>query len=130
MHWSMWMIFFCSQKIRNFMKDYSLNFTILWNLKGLCFQKRKWSLGAIEFLGVKITDGNYTLQPHIVASFSEFPDKLTSVKQIQQFLGIFNYMSYFILKIFRYRNYLAQILKKAPQECNPLTQKQSKNWKG
>ena len=73
---------------------------------------------SIDFLGVNISNGKYTLQPHIASSLDEFPDKLTNTKQIQQFLGIVNYMSDFIPKVSRYRNYLAQLLKKSPPEWN------------
>ena len=73
---------------------------------------------SIDFLGVNISDGKYTLQPHITSSLAEFPDKLTNAKQIQQFLGIVNYMSDFIPKISRYRNCFAQLLKKSPPEWN------------
>ena len=45
-----------------------------------------------------ISNGKYTLQPHIATSLKEFLDKLSTVKQIQQFLGIVNYMSDFIPK--------------------------------
>ena len=71
--------------------------------------EKKMVLGQsfIDFLGVNISDGRYSLQPHIAASLGEFPEKLTSAKQMQQFLGIVNYMSYFIPKISKYRNCLA-----------------------
>ena len=39
---------------------------------------------SIDFLGVNISDGKYTLQPHIASSLGEFPDKLTNTKQIQR----------------------------------------------
>ena len=71
---------------------------------------------SIEFLGMTISDGKYTLQPHIATSLKEFPNKLSTVKQIQQFLGIVNYMSDFIQKISKYKNCLAQLLKKNPPE--------------
>ena len=38
---------------------------------------------SIDFLGVNISYGKYTLQPLIVVSLGEFPDKLTTTKQIQ-----------------------------------------------
>ena len=38
---------------------------------------------SIEFLGMTNSDGKYTLQPHIVTSLKEFPNKLSSAKQIQ-----------------------------------------------
>ena len=60
------------------------------------------------------------MQPHIATSLGEFPDKLTSVKQIQQFLGIVSYMSDFIPKNSRYRNCLAQLLKKSLLEWNSV----------
>ena len=54
--------------------------------------KKKMVIGqsSIEFLGVSISNEKYNMQPHIVASLGEFPDKLTSAKQIQQLLGIVN----------------------------------------
>ena len=73
---------------------------------------------SIDFLGVCISNGKYTLQPHIAISLNEFPNKLTSAKQIQQFLGIVNYMSDFIPKISKYKNCLAQLLKKNSPEWN------------
>ena len=72
----------------------------------------------IDFLGVNISDGKYTLQSHIATSLGEFPDKLTSAKKIQQFLETVNYMSDFIPKISRYKDCLAQLLKKSPPEWN------------
>ena len=37
---------------------------------------------SIDFLGVNILDGKYTLQSRIASSLGEFPDKLTNTKQI------------------------------------------------
>ena len=71
---------------------------------------------SIDFLGVNISDGKYILQPHIASSSGEFPDRLINAKQIQQFLGIVNYMLDFIPKVSRYKNCLAQLLKKSPPE--------------
>ena len=84
--------------------------------------KKKMVIGqsSIDFLRVNISDGKYTLQPYIAVSLGEFPDKLTSTKQIQQFLGIVNYMSDFIPKISKYRNCLAQLLKKTPPKWNSV----------
>ena len=88
--------------------------------QGIMLLEKKMVIGqsSIDFLGVNISDGKYTLQPHIVVSLGEFPDKLTNAKQIQQFLGIVNYMSDFIPKVSKYRNCLAQLLKKSPLEWN------------
>ena len=75
----------------------------------IMLSEKKMVIGqsSIYFLRVNILDEKYTLQPHIAVSIGEYPDKLINTKQIQQFLGIVNYMSYFIPKISRYRNCLA-----------------------
>ena len=68
--------------------------------QGIMLSEKKMVIGQsfIDFLGVNISDGKYTLQSHIASSLAEFPDKLTNTKQIQQFLGIVNYMSDFFSK--------------------------------
>ena len=90
--------------------------------QGIMLSQKKMVIvqSSINFLVVNILDGRYTLQAHIAASLGEFPNKLTSAKQIQQFLGIVNYMSDFIPKISRYRNCLAQLLKKSPPDWNSI----------
>ena len=57
----------------------------LVNSQGIMLSEKKTVIGqsSIDFLGVNISDGKYILQPHIAASLGEFPDKLTSAKQIQ-----------------------------------------------
>ena len=79
------------------------------------------------------SDGKYTLQPHIATSLKEFPDKLSGAKQIQQFLGIVNYMFDFIPKIFKYKNFLAQTFEEetprmgfTPLGSNPTIEKISR----
>ena len=88
--------------------------------QGIMLSEKKMVVGqsSIDFLGVNISDGKYILQPHIASSLGEFPNKLINAKQIQQFLGIVNYMLDFIPKVSRYKNCLAQLLKKSPPECN------------
>ena len=88
--------------------------------QGIMLSEKKMVIwqSSIDFLGVNISDGKYTLQPHIASSLGEFPEKLTNTKQIQQFLGIVNYMSDFSPKVSKYRNCLAQLLKKSPPEWN------------
>ena len=100
--------------------------------QGVMLSEEKVVIGqsSIEFLGMTISDGKYTLQPHIATSIKEFPDKLSSAKQTQQFLGIVNYMSDVLTKISKYRNYLAQLLKikiKTLQNGIHSTWKQSNN---
>ena len=86
--------------------------------EGIMLSEKKMVIRQIskEVLGMTILDGKYTLQPHITTSLKEFPAKLSTAKQIQQFLGIVNYMFDFIPKISKYRNCLAQLLKKNPLE--------------
>ena len=88
--------------------------------QGIMLFEKKMVIGqsSIDFLGVSISDEKYTLQPHIAVSLGKFSDTLKSAKQIQQILGIGNHMSDFIPKISRYRNCLAQLLKKTPLEWN------------
>ena len=97
-----------------------IEFYNLVKSQGIMLSEKKMVIGqsSIDFLGVNISDRKYTLQPHIASSLGEFPDKLTNTKKIQQFLGIVNYMSDVIPKVSRYRNCLAQLLKKSPLERN------------
>ena len=48
----------------------------------IMLSEKKMVIGqnSIEFLGVNISNGKYTLQPHIAATLGEFPNKLTSAK--------------------------------------------------
>ena len=86
-----------------------IEFYNLVKSQGIILSEKKMVIGqpSIDFLGVNFSDGKYILQPHIAVSLGEFPDRLTSAKQIQQSLGIVNYMSDFIPKISKYRNSLA-----------------------
>ena len=97
-----------------------IEFYNLVKSQGIMLLEKKMVIeqSSINFLGVNISDGKNTLLPRIASSLAEFPDKLTNAKQIQQFLGIVNYMLDFIPKVSRYRNYLAQLLKKSPPEWN------------
>ena len=46
----------------------------------------------IEFLGMIIKDGHYQPGKHIAQELLHFPDQQLSKRQIQQFLGIINYI--------------------------------------
>ena len=50
--------------------------------QGIMLSEKKMDIGQtpIEFLGMIISDGKYTLQPHIASSLKEFPDKLSTAK--------------------------------------------------
>ncbi|KAH9769471.1 hypothetical protein KPL71_012012 [Citrus sinensis] len=50
----------------------------------------------IEFLGMVIKDGHYQPGKHIAQELLYFPDQQLSKRQIQQFLGIINYIRDFI----------------------------------
>ena len=59
--------------------------TEVYNLvksQGIMLSEKKMDIGQtpIEFLGMIISDGKYTLQPHIASSLKEFPDKLSTAK--------------------------------------------------
>ena len=47
---------------------------------------------SVEFLGMVIKDGHYRPSPYIAQELVRFPDEHLSRKQIQQFLGIVNYL--------------------------------------
>lgn len=84
----------------------------------LSMKKMLIAIIKVDFLGMYISNGQYSLQPHIYKSLQEFLDKLTSVKQIQQFLGLVNYMVDVIPKIAKYRGSLSQLLKKKSAPWN------------
>lgn len=53
----------------------------------------------IEFLRMILKDGRYKPSPYIVVELECFPDKDLLKKEIQQFIGIVNYLRNFILKL-------------------------------
>ena len=53
----------------------------------------------IDFLGMKMEDGKYVPQEHIGKLLLDFPDTPLTQKEVQQFLGVVNYMSDFIPKL-------------------------------
>ena len=59
-----------------------IEFYNLVKSQGIILSETKMAIGqsSIDFLGVNISDGRYTLQAHIAASLGEFPNKLTSAK--------------------------------------------------
>ncbi|KAM7510453.1 hypothetical protein LguiB_009328 [Lonicera macranthoides] len=85
---------------------------------GIMLSERKMVIGKteIEFLGMIIKNGKFQLQPHISRDLQSFPDKLTSKTQIQQFLGLVNYMSQFIPKVSKHTAPLTALLKKSPPQ--------------
>ncbi|KAH9670651.1 hypothetical protein KPL70_017057 [Citrus sinensis] len=72
----------------------------------------------IEFLGMVIKDGHYQPGKHIAQELLHFPDQQLSKKQVQQFLGIINYIRDFISHVNHYTHHLSTLLKKKPLEWN------------
>ena len=63
--------------------------------------KNKSSIGnkSIDFLGMVIKDGQYQPGLHIATELLKFLDTNLTKKQIQQFIGIVNYVRDFIPKV-------------------------------
>ena len=68
----------------------------------------------IEFLGMNISNGQYRPGPHLAIQLLDFPDFDFNVKQVQQFLGIVNYIKDFIPHAGHYTSVLSPLLKKHP----------------
>ena len=72
----------------------------------------------IDFLGMKFVDGKYQPGPHISQELKHFPDENLSRKEIQQFLGIVNYIKDFLPQSSKYTSQLSKLLKKnGPPWC-------------
>ncbi|KAK8341934.1 hypothetical protein V6Z12_A08G198300 [Gossypium hirsutum] len=61
-----------------------------------------------------IKEGKYSPGPHIAQELLKFPSKDLSFKQVQQFIGIVNYLRDFIPKVSKCINPLQKMLKKDP----------------
>ncbi|KAH9716966.1 hypothetical protein KPL71_021652 [Citrus sinensis] len=72
----------------------------------------------IEFLSMIIKDGHYQPGKHIAQELLHFPDQQLSKKQVQQFLGITNYIRDFIPHVDHYTHHLSALLKKKPPAWN------------
>ena len=96
---------------------------------GIMLAEKKMIIGVtdIDFLGMHISKGQYQLQPHIATQLDHFPDENLTFKQVQQFLGIVNYMAEFIHDLVKLRNPLTnQLRKNAPpwsQACTEAVKK-------
>ncbi|KAH9801849.1 hypothetical protein KPL71_001179 [Citrus sinensis] len=87
---------------------------------GIMLSAKKCTIATdnIEFLGMIIKDGHYEPGKHIAQELLHFPDQQLSRKQVQQFLGIINYIRDFIPHVDRYTHHLSALLKKKPPEWN------------
>ncbi|KAH9716873.1 hypothetical protein KPL71_021611 [Citrus sinensis] len=72
----------------------------------------------IEFLGMIIKNGHYQPGKHIAQELLHFPDQHLSKKQVQQLLGIINYIRDFIPHVDHYTHHISALLKKKPPEWN------------
>ncbi|KAH6783226.1 Acyl-CoA N-acyltransferase with RING/FYVE/PHD-type zinc finger domain-containing protein [Perilla frutescens var. hirtella] len=110
------------------MLPYSISF---WNWSKImesCYLKRKGIIGkdSITFLGMKISEGQYEPGPHITEELQKFPTEKLTVKEIQQFLGIVNYIKDFIPNCSRYTSKLSKLLKKNAPEIRKLKKEMQK----
>ena len=87
---------------------------------GIMLSGKKSSIGneSINFLGMVLQDGHHP-GPHIAEELTKFPDTNLNKKQIQQFLGIVNYLRDFIPKVAVHTNKLSRMLKKQPPPWGP-----------
>ncbi|KAL0283737.1 UNVERIFIED_CONTAM: polyprotein [Sesamum radiatum] len=83
---------------------------------GVMLSDKKSFIGQpnIDFLGMKFIDGRYQPGPHITQELLKFPEENLTTKEIQQFLGIVNYIKDFIPECSRYTSQLSKLLKKEP----------------
>ncbi|KAJ9544615.1 LOW QUALITY PROTEIN: hypothetical protein OSB04_024322 [Centaurea solstitialis] len=64
--------------------------------------KMEIGVTTINLLRMNISDEKYQPQPHIAQELHKFPDELTTPREIQQFLGLVNYMAGFLPKLDKY----------------------------
>ena len=83
---------------------------------GVMLSAKKSQIGTreVDFLGMHFKERKHVPQPHLVENLPSFPDENMTVKQIQQFLGILNYVRDFIPNISQYTSKLSKPLKKNP----------------
>ena len=88
---------------------------------GIMLSEKKSNIGkeSIEFIGMVLKDGHYHPGPHIEAELLKFPDIDLTKKQIQQFLGIVNYVKDFIPKVAAHTSQLSCMLKKTAPPWGP-----------
>ncbi|KAH9657966.1 hypothetical protein KPL70_023294 [Citrus sinensis] len=68
----------------------------------------------VEYLGMQIKNGFYQPGPHIAQELLHFPDKDFTKKQVQQFLGIINYIRDFLPHVDQQTSILSALLKTNP----------------
>ncbi|KAH9716893.1 hypothetical protein KPL71_021627 [Citrus sinensis] len=98
--------------------DHHQLLTQFYDIIMLLAKKSTIATDNIEFLGMIIKDGHYQPRKHIAQELLHFPYQQLSKRQIQQFLGIINYIRDFIPHVDHYTHHLSALLKKKPPEWN------------
>ena len=82
--------------------------------EGVCLSEKKAVIEKekIEFLGIEVGIKGISLQPHISRKIMEYPDQLRTKKQIQGFLGLLNYASFYIPDLAKKKKELQSLLNK------------------
>ncbi|KAH9763304.1 hypothetical protein KPL70_001120 [Citrus sinensis] len=75
---------------------------------------------SVDFLGMKIQDGHYQPGPNIAQELLHFPDSNFTKKQVQQFLGIINYICDFLPHVNHHTSKLSALLKKNPPSWSKI----------
>ncbi|KAG8477864.1 hypothetical protein CXB51_027506 [Gossypium anomalum] len=83
------------------------NYRIMLSEKKMQINKTK-----IQFLGMDIKEGKYSPQPHIAQELLKFPTRDLFFKQVEQFIGIVNYLRDFIPKFSNDKYWGAILLEK------------------
>ncbi|KAH9717003.1 hypothetical protein KPL71_021663 [Citrus sinensis] len=83
---------------------------------GIMLSEKKSTIATdtVEYLGMQIKNGFYQPRPHIAQELLHFPDKDFTKKQVQQFLGIINYIRDFLPHVDQQTSILSTLLKKNP----------------
>ncbi|RYR41952.1 hypothetical protein Ahy_A08g038396 [Arachis hypogaea] len=96
-------------------------FTQIIKDRGIMLSAKKSSIAKkrIEFLGMVFEDGFFQPGEHIAKGLINFPDENMTVKQVQQFLGIVNYIRDFIPDVTKHTSQLSKLLQKKPPPWGP-----------
>ncbi|KAI9194700.1 hypothetical protein LWI28_008387 [Acer negundo] len=67
---------------------------------------------------IKLSMRMYSPGSHLTVQLLDFPDSHMTTKQVQQFLGIVNFIRDFLPQVSRYTSVLSSLMKKIPQSWN------------
>jgi hypothetical protein len=74
--------------------------------------KCKFEKGRMEFLGFQVGEGTVKIDPSKIEGITDWPQKLNSVKEVRQVLGVLRYQQAFIQDYARIAKPLHNLLKK------------------